>query len=753
MLKIFKASGMLALLVCVMIAGCRKEEFDKFYARPAGLAKPIYQQLDSMGNFKNFLVCIEKAGYKNTLGSAGSWTVFAPTDEAFTAFMAENNITNINNISDSLAIQIVRTAMIYDGEKIDKLKDNFTKAGFVEDVAFRRRTVYYDFVETSDTPIPGFKSRKYISTNRSAGVAYVPSENNNKHITYFFQSYMDTRGLGAPDYNAFYPQSNYTGLNVGPAEIDPVKHDIIAENGVIHVVNKVLLPVKNIDQYLKGKAEYSVFKSILDGFATYTYNEAVSHQYKVLTGNSDSVFTKSYSDIKLALNNENFDKEDPNDAQVNNNSITVPTNTAVEEYANNVLLKYYAAGTKVTDLLKLNKEVLVEYVNSHLYNGQLWPSKFNTQKNILGESPKINSSNIVETKLLSNGAFYGVNKSQRADVFHTVYGNVLLDPKYSLMSKALQLEGYNLTLKIPTIRYMLIMVPDQVLLDLGFSYDTYYPTDPIRYTEPGTTTMVSGRARLRRIIQQQIVPLEAYPIPSLSGTGILETLNGDYIRYDNGHLISRGTLDNALKTGPTYANITNTEIGTPNGSGPLNGIAVYADYPMTYSERPIGDILDEMVNNNSAHPYYKFLQYLKGSAAMYSTSKKEITGVSVGVNYTILIPDNNAITAAVSAGLLPSSTAPTDPLQKDQVTRFLKYHILKNTFAVDGKKKGAFETLYKDFNDDVVVVTVKDNTTTSVTLKDATATREIHTRLSDSNKLGDRILIHSLDSYLDYRNN
>ena len=298
---------MLVVLVGLFLGGCRKAEFDEYYGRPDWLAKPIYQQLDSMGDFKNYLICIEKAGYKTTLGSAGSWTVFAPTDEAFIKFMTENNISDINSIDKELAEKIVRTSMVYDGEKIERLQDNFSQRGWVEDVAFRRRTVYYDFVESGK--LSNGKDVKYISTNRTAGMPYMAGDKNNKHLTYFFSSYMNTRGLSEQDYNAFFPNSTYTGLNVGGAQISATRNDIIAENGVIHVVDKVIMPEKNLDQHLTNNSQYSAFKSILDLFATYSYNGDISRQYEVLTGNKDSVFIKSYTKIGIALNNENFNKE------------------------------------------------------------------------------------------------------------------------------------------------------------------------------------------------------------------------------------------------------------------------------------------------------------------------------------------------------------------------------------------------------------------------------------------------------------
>ncbi len=51
-------------LLVLGVTACSKKTFDEYYARPDWLAQPIYQQLDSMGDFKNFLVCIEKPGIK-----------------------------------------------------------------------------------------------------------------------------------------------------------------------------------------------------------------------------------------------------------------------------------------------------------------------------------------------------------------------------------------------------------------------------------------------------------------------------------------------------------------------------------------------------------------------------------------------------------------------------------------------------------------------------------------------------------------
>ncbi|GAB3412876.1 fasciclin domain-containing protein [Niabella aquatica] len=719
--------------VCLvlLLGACSKKSFDEYYARPSWLAQPIYQQLDSMGDFKNFLACIDKSGYKEVLGAASSWTVFAPTDAAFQKFMTDQGISGISQIDKVLAEKIVRASMVYDGERLEKLNDNFSSKGWVPGFAFRRRTVYYDFVEEETS---NGRARKIISTNRGADNAYVPSENNNKHVTYFFKAYMDARNLGATDYKAFYPNSEYTGLNIAEATIDPSRSNIIAENGYIHVVDRVLMPQQSIDQYLRGKTAYSTFKEILDLFTTYSYNADVSRRYQVLTGNTDSVFTKSYTGIALALNNENYTKEDANDAQTNNNSVTIPNNAAVNDYISRVLLKYYPAGTTIKDLYYSNSTILTEFINAHLYNTQVWPSRFETEKNITGEATKITKANIVETKLLSNGAFYGVNACQNANVFQSVYGNVLLDPKYSLMQVALTRIGMNLTLKIPTLRYILMLVSDRELNRMGFEYDAFNSSDPIRFRGS------NGSPAMREVLMYHIVPLDNDPIPNLGGSGMLESYAGEYIKYDNYKMYSSGTMDSAVN----YVKVDSTDIGTSQ-SGPLNGMAVYTSKALTSSKTNIADFLKKMGAETSTSPFYRFFQYLVATDMYVSDGK--INGIELGANYTMLIPNNAAIAQAVTNGDLPAATNPSAQADKDKIKRFIQYHILKNSFAIDGKKTGVFESLCKDIEGNTQPVTVVQNTMNQLTVRDNLG-NSVSADVAKSNLLAQRVLIHSMNGYL-----
>ncbi len=76
-----------------------------------------------------------------------------------------------------------------------------------------------------------------------------------------------------------------------------------------------------------------------------------------------------------------------------------------------------------------------------MWQSTVWPSKFNNTYNFLGEAAKMNTAtDIVDRKVLSNGFFYGTKKVNEPNVFATVYGKAYLNPRYTLMTRLLDME-------------------------------------------------------------------------------------------------------------------------------------------------------------------------------------------------------------------------------------------------------------------------------------------------------------------------
>ncbi|WP_231425166.1 fasciclin domain-containing protein [Pedobacter sp. Leaf250] len=739
MSKILPKFLIVTLTFIVFLSSCRKKEFDEFYGRPENLGDPIYQQLQAKGNFSRFLECIDKAGYKETLSTAGSWTVFAPTDDAFKTYLQENSLTEI---TADLASKIVRYSMIYDGEKTEKLSDFFSNRGFIKNTAFRRRSVYYDFVyddkDNNGNPI------KAIATNRNG--IYFAGDFNNKSVTYFLAPFMAFSGLTAADYNFFYPNIVYNGANIGPAHIVSNQQNIIAENGIIHVIDRVLTPPLSIDQHINTKAEYSSFKGLLDKFVTFGLNADISHRYEVLTGKAANVYVKSYSTLlSFSPNNENYLKADANDAQSGSYSIIAPTNSAIDTYAKDVLLKYWRKrGVRnLNELYVVAPDIIRDYINAHMYNVTVWPTKLATVQNALGDVTKLTTADLIDKQILSNGFLYGSNKSQDASVFSSVYGNINLDPDYSIMKQALLYFNLTIQLKTPSLRYLVVPIPDATMRKMGFTYEPFFVSQPIR----------GDLVTLRRILQTHIIPLGNRAIPNItSGAGILEASNGEYIKYDRGRLLSAGTQDSTLVAKQT---IPVDSISTT----PTNGAVVYGKEALTFTALNIGKHI-EKYGTVASDPYYNFFQFLSNNV-LYNKTTGAITGTTDGINYTIFIPTNAAIVSAVRAGLLPGNVTtgvpnfiPTDGLDVSKVSNFIQYHILNKTTVVsDGQKMGEFETLLKGSSGDAAKINVVMNTTTTLQLRDVTnATVNVLLGANDrSNVLSNRTVIHQINSYLKYQ--
>jgi uncharacterized surface protein with fasciclin (FAS1) repeats len=739
-----------AVLCTVMglLFACKKK-FDDYYARPASLEPPIYQQLEARGNFTNLLAAIDKAGYKRILSTTGYYTFFAPHDSAFKVYLAENNLTSVDELDSAACRAIVTYCLVYNAFKKERLDDYQSQTGWVPNSAFKRKTANYTFVY-SGTDTSGAKL-KMIASNRNS-LTFVEADNNNKYIPYFVSDFMQSKKLTAWDYNFFYPNSTYTGFNVAGASV--VVQDIAAENGVIHIIDKVVTALPSIDQYLEGRKEYSLFKSLLDKFLVqYVLNPAITRRYQLTTGKSDDVYTKVYNapfgTLAYSLNNENH-LLSLNDAQTESYSIFVPANDVLQNYINNVLLENYPPGTTLSDV---PVSIVYDFINAHLWQRTVWPSKFSEASNFLGERVRFDvATDIGERKVLSNGIFYGTKKVQEANVFTSVYGRAYLDPKYSMMTKLLNFEWRSAVSDVDR-DYTIFMISDSVLIANGFTHDASVSNntyEQYRFTPPAGSTIpastgVTTRNRLLRILNLHIVPGRV--ITDLSGEGAALTIGGEYIGFKNNKIFSSGNVESS------------ETIDINRYKTAKNGRVYYINKLLNFSESVVASHIEKLGTTPAAatSPYNYFWEFLKTSA-IYTASNKTIVGVSNGTFYTLFIPDNNAIRQAVKDTLLPGNVITGDPnfnaatqsgLDKEKVIRFIYHHFLdRRTVAADGVEEGAISTLLKTNLGDATTVLV-NNTMGNIMLTDAYG-RMATVTSTPSTFMGNRIMIHLINNYLKY---
>ena len=742
-------------LLALSIAGCRKKAFDEYYGRPASLEPPIYQTLAAKGKFKNILAAIDKAGYKTTLGAAGYWTFYAPNDSAFSNFFKERGIAGIEGLDSGTCRQIVTYCLVYNAFNKARVDDFQSGAGWVPNNAFKRRTAYYNYVydgtNTAGTPI------KVIASNRNnnpTGLGfYVDADNNNKHLPIFTDTFFAARGLTAADYNYFYPTATFKGYNVMDAQV--LEKDIAAENGVINEIDKVVLALPSIDQYLASKPEYSEFKKIFDKFLTqYILNQTVTNNYQNRNGVTANVYTKVFNGfLAFSPNNENFLKTQDNDAQTNGYTLFVPTNAVLTNYINTVILEKYPT------LESVPVNIIYDFINAHMWQNTVWPSKFATTTNYLNEEARFNpATNIVDKKILSNGIFYGTNAVQQANVFTSVYGRVYLDPAYSMMQSLMDAEQKVVTSNIAQ-KYTLFMMSNAAIAAAGYSLNPLLSANvnlQWTYTPPNGGTVITGAGaynRLLRILNLSVIPTPNNELDNLSGTGVAQSYGGEFIKYTANTVVCSG---NVLAN--TVVNVTGSKLAT-------NGKVYYCDKLLTFSDTTISSDIKKLASTNVRYsPFWRFLSNATTSG-LYNASTGEIAGVSSGLFYTVFVPDSIAIYAAVNAGLLPGTgTVPNKVPNYVQTTwtaaesqlvyNFVQYHILnKKCIGTDGKESGSFETVLKQNNGNAATIFVENQVVNSVKLRDMDTpyrTGNVIIGTTTSNFLSNRCNIHLIDNYLKY---
>lgn len=736
-----KLSLLLLLVASMVLVQCRKKALDDYYGRPGNLEPGIYKVLEDKGNFKTYLAAVDKAGYKQTLAGAGFWTAFVPHDSAFQVYFTANGISGISAMDSNECRKIVTYSLVYNAFKQERISDFQSNTGWIEDAAFKRRTAsytgIYDGVNTTGGNIKAIASNR----NNNGTLFYVDADNNNKHIPIFETGFMTGKSLTATDYNYFYPGSVYAGFNVADAKV--VQKDLPAENGVIHVVDRVITSLPSIDQYIGSNPNYSEFKKILDKYLVqYVRNATVSENYKNITGNAVDVFTKVYNfNLAFSPNNENFLKLQDNDAQSDSYSMFVPENAALLNYVNTVLLEHY------TSLDALPVSVIYDFVNAHMWRTAVWPSKFASTFNSVGEEARFDpATNVTDKKVLSNGIFYGTNKVQEANVFSSVYGKAYLNPNYSIMTSLLNLD---LKFQITNVRqnYTLFLISNAAFNAAGYFADPTVSNnvnEQWRYIPPGGGAQLTGSSalvRLQRILNMHVIP--GRNITSLVAPGVGMTSSGEFIKFNNNTVWAAGNGDAA-----TVANVVNTKTAS-------NGTVYYLDKILQFSEKVPGAHL-ETLGTPTTSQFYNFFQYLKNTT-IWNNTTKEIVGVASGSFYTFFIPNNAAIVAAVNAGQLPGTgTAPnmvptfnpSSLADKDKVINFIYYHILnKRNIGTDGQESGSLETLFKFSNGDPSTIFVNNATINNITLNDM-MNRTANVVLASSNNLSNRATIHLIDNYL-----
>jgi uncharacterized surface protein with fasciclin (FAS1) repeats len=757
MLKLLKT---IFLLFLVILTSCEKEKFTEYYKRPSNLEPPIYENLLERGKYNMYLACVDKAGYKSVLSSTGYFTALVPTDSAFSIFLAQKGISSIDQLDTAMAKAIVSYSLIpdvYTSDQLDDYQTNSLGASLI-DKAFKRKTSYYNWVHTDTLKGQPIKIVDANAVGSDAGSSSVYSSDlNRKDIPFFTTGFLASHNLTAGDYNYFFPNTKFSGFNIVDAKL--LDKNIWAENGIIHIVDKVILPLPNLDDYLSSDPQYSEFRELLDIYAKEISDAPsdVSLRYQQGIGHYERVYQKIYNNLVFAPNCENFLKYgggESFDDQKDGWTLFVPTNAAIDTFFKNKFLVHYK------DLSNVPPSQVISFINAHMFRTTVWPSKFKTTQNYFGEEARFDAtSNVVDKKFCSNGIFYGVNTIQKTDVFYTLLGDIVLDTTYSLMNQALLTTQFYYLLKNPVLNLQVILLNNQQIRSLGLNYNSGTGVWEFLATYNGALG-TNATTALERILSLHIFLNKNI---DFTQRGFVESYEGEYVRFQYVSASIGTTMYGPGKTNPRIKLYNTSTNGRSYIINPPTGAV---GDPITYNIDNIGAKIEGTATSNFGE-FYRYLDKSAKSASesdatvtmnafIYDLNTKIITGVKNTENTTVLIPNNTAMKKAVTDGVLPAITSASfTQAEQEKVQKFINYHILSKIILVpDGAYNGEAATHYSTKDGPVYVNIVNTAPVNPATSYGKIQVYDALGRVANSTAtiptLANRAIIIQIDNYLRY---
>lgn len=687
----------LVLAVLLLIAGCTDTE--EQYERPSWLEPPIYDVLAEKGNFSMYLNAVDKTLYSSILKGAGNYTVFAPNDDAFRNFLSEHNYASISEVPVDVLTQIVAYSMVFNRFESFRLGNVLVSSVWEEGTSVKKRSSYYKTLYKEK--IDGVE--QWVVDSPADVTAVVTPY---KFLPVFTDSYFKNNSLNAEDYQQFFPNI-YSGLNAAGGSV--LVKDMYAENGIIHEVDVVSLPLDNLDEMLKSD-EHEAFREVLETkvgdsylFVSYLLGENTTEVYKKLypERNISAVYCKTYQNLPYLLNNEDYKGTETATTEQQGYTLLVPSNESVEKFA-----AMLCERAEVGSLSELSLTALTYFLKAHMVSRIIWPSGFVSEQNSneeflngAGKDGPAFEDCVTRSNFASNGVLYDTKEVVESKYFTTVYSEILLNKDCRNLSNVAY-EKFFVNDWIPELTkskltgdketdYIMVLPSDELLKEDGFIYDE---VNKKFLNENASAVSASAEDRMKRLLRScifrrtkgetELVDFSGFPGLSYDGYGYAVNSYGDIIRFKDNKLQGLGNiLDNTEveveEVDFEYINgrvfrITNGQMieYSPRHTG--SGAVAFAS-PKLY------DRITEYAARNSDCKLFK--QYMD---RIYGGTSPSF--IRESTNYTVLIPTDEAINNAVGSDLLPALPAGTDafaPEDKAAVERFIQLCFLTGTVVPD----------------------------------------------------------------------
>ena len=388
--KISNTHTWLLFLCCLCLFFSCSKGFKDYYDEENTKGGFLFDKIKTNPEFSTFTKGLERAKLVQFISEGGLYTVFAPTNEAFSKYLSNNGYSSI------------------DAVPIDKLS-YILSYHIVHNMWY-----YYDFkVRFAST-----KQTLYLTRNKKfVNVDVTTAET----------------------------------IKVNDIPVVSTLRDIDADNGVIHGIGSVLSPLSNIEELLVSEPELSAstFYKLMQLVKDSTYDPLQTFD-RNRDGKVDSVFYKTYSLLNGAFPTIDYRQSTAATSQGGEpvfTTVIIPSNAALDAFIAPALARIPAGVTdKIGALSPSYAEAVLEsyFIADSLVSAAKLIAPPIQWKSINGQNVPVIPDNQFLRKDIkaSNGLIHVINTTfQPSPVLLSAVGQIMTDPDLSMYLAAIQRAG------------------------------------------------------------------------------------------------------------------------------------------------------------------------------------------------------------------------------------------------------------------------------------------------------------------------
>ena len=108
-------------VIAVLLSNCKKTDLRETTTNDPNILE--YLQKDSLQRFTKLVAIIDRTGYSSAMNTYGTYTLFAPTDEAIDLYLKQKNIASVDQISEAELDEMIQFHLLEEEVQTSEFND------------------------------------------------------------------------------------------------------------------------------------------------------------------------------------------------------------------------------------------------------------------------------------------------------------------------------------------------------------------------------------------------------------------------------------------------------------------------------------------------------------------------------------------------------------------------------------------------------------------------------------------------------